>query len=71
MMNQVNKFSIAVDLTKKRHSILTKAREFIKNNEKVSHVLADINCSLVVKLTNGKLCYFNSESELIKVLDRE
>ena len=40
---------IKVDLTKKRHTILVKANEYVKNIPKVKFCYADISCRLKVK----------------------
>ena len=61
-------FSVSLDLTKCRYSILAKAKSIIKNNLAVMFAFTDINCSFALKLNEDKFHYFNSEDELRKVL---
>ena len=62
-------FTVSLDLTKKRYSLLKDAREVVKENPKVHYVCADINCSLVLKDRNNKFHYFNNEGGLNKILN--
>ena len=45
----IKEVRLKVDLTKKRHTLLVKANEYIKNIPKVTFCYADINCCLNVK----------------------
>ena len=64
-------FNVSLDLTKRRYDLLMKAKGLIINNPSVAYVFCDINCSLVMKFNNNTYRYFNSESELAKLLDSE
>ena len=59
-----------LDLTKRRYSLLAKAKSIVKNNPTVMFVFADINCSLALKVNDDKFHYFNSEDELNKLLQK-
>ena len=63
-------FSVSLDLTKRRYSLLAKAKSIIKDNPAVMFAFADINCSLALKLNDDKFHYFNSEDELNKILQK-
>ena len=63
-------FSVSLDLTKRRCSLLAKAKSIIKDNPTVMFAFADINCSLALKLNDDKFHYFNSEDELNKILQK-
>ena len=65
------KFSVSVDLTKRRHNLLKKAREAINDDDYTGDALyafSDINCSLGIKLSNGDFKFFNSEKQLDDIL---
>ena len=63
-------FSVPLDLTKHRYSLLAKAKSIIKDNPVVMFASADINCCLALKLNDDKFHYFNSEDELNKILQK-
>ena len=63
-------FSVSLDLTKRRYSLLAKVKSIIKDNPAVIFAFADINCSLALKLNDNKFHYFNSEDELNKILQK-
>ena len=63
-------FSVSLDLTKRRYSLLAKAKSIIKGDPAVMLAFADINCSLALKLHDDKFHYYNSEDELNKVLQK-
>ena len=63
-------FSVSLDLAKRRYSLLTKAKSIIKDNAAVIFALADINCSIALKLNDDKFHYFNREDELNKILQK-
>ena len=64
-------FNVSLDLTKRCYDLLMKAKGLIINNPSVACVFCDINCLLVMEFNNNKYRYFNSESELAKLLDSE
>ena len=61
-----HKFDISVqlDLTKRRYDLLKEARTRIKGADSVEYAFADINCSLGLRLKNGRFKFFNSSEEL-------
>ena len=58
-------FSVLLDLTKHRYSLLANFKSIIKDNPAVMLAFADINCSLALNLNDLKFHYFNSEDELM------
>ena len=62
-------FTVSVDLTKRRYLILTKAKGFIKGNSNIKYMYSDINCSLALKFNDDSFKYFNSERELLSLLN--
>ena len=63
-------FSVSLDLTKRRYSLLAMAKSIIKDNPAVMFAFADINCSLALKSNDYKFHYFNSEDELNEILQK-
>ena len=63
-------FSVSLDLTKLRYSLLAKAKSIIKDNPAAMFAFADISCSLALKLNHSKFHYFTSEDELNKILEK-
>ena len=63
-------FIVSLDLTKRRYSLLAKAKSIIKYNPAVMFAFADTNCFLALKLNDDKFHYFNSEDELNKILQK-
>ena len=61
---------MSLDLTKRRYSLLSKAKSIIKENLAVMFAFANINSSLALKLNGGKFHYFNSEDELNKIFKK-
>ena len=57
-------YSIGLDLTWKRLSILQEAREKVEGIDSVKFVYADVNCNLRVFTEDGKHLKFNSIAEL-------
>ena len=49
--------------------LLTKAKGLIKGNSNVKYVYSDINCSLALRLKDDSFKYFNSERELLSLLN--
>ena len=61
-------FSVLLDLTKHRYSLLAKAKSIIKDNSAAMFAFADIRCSLALKLNDSKFHYLNSEDDFTKTL---
>ena len=59
---------IFLDLTKRRFNLKKLAVERVQDNDMVDFVFSDINCSLCLRSSDGKFRYFNSDSELEKIL---
>ena len=53
-----------LDLTKTCMDILKEAIDLARESDHISYVLADINCSLCVKLSNGSFKYFDAIDDL-------
>ena len=62
-------FTVSVDLTKRRYLLLTKAKGLIKGNSNMNYVYSDINCSLALRFKDNLFMYFNSERELLSLLN--
>ena len=62
--------SVSLDLTKRRYSLLAKAKSITKDNPAVIFAFADINCFLALKLNDDKFHFFNGEDELNKILQK-
>ena len=60
--------SVQLDLTKRRYLLLKDAYHKVKDNNRIDFVRADINCSLCLRLKNGKRKFFNSSEELEQLL---
>ena len=56
--------SIQLDLTKRRYDLLKEARTRIKDVESVEYAFANINCSLGLRLKNGRFRFFKSSEQL-------
>ena len=67
-------FKIGHDLTARRRGLLTKAYDLLKSDSQfkkvVAYPLADKNCKLKLKATNGKYFHFNSEAELFSTYQK-
>ena len=63
------KFSVSLDLTKRRVDLLNSARELIQNYPEVSYAYNDINCALVLKVGENKR-HFNTEDQLLNILSK-
>ena len=63
------KFTVSLDLTRRRYLLLQEAREYCKNHDNVDYV--NVNCSLAIKFKDNKIHYFNSNLELFKLLPNE
>ena len=57
------KFTVTQDLTTRRFNLLKYARERLQsgNYTNVKFAFADVNCSLGLRLANGKLVFFNTK----------
>ena len=60
-MKKPRKFSVSLDLTKRRFELLKSAQETISHYPDISYVYADVNCSLAIR-------YFNDEKKLSEIL---
>ena len=62
---------VKVDLTKKRHTLLVKANESVKNIPKVKFCYADINCRLKVKweVSGTSDSFFSSLDQLKSIIE--
>ena len=60
--------NILLDLTPTRAKLFSAARERVKSHPGKQYAFFDINCRLGVKLADGSLKFFSSESELEKLL---
>ena len=49
----VKSFSVSLDLTKRHHILLTKAKGLVKDNPSVAYAFCDINCSLALKINDS------------------
>ena len=58
-----NSFSVLLDLTRQRYSLLKIAQGIVKEMDNASFVCADVNCSFAIRFKNGTIKYFNSEHE--------
>ena len=56
-------FSVSLDLTKRRYDLLKSVQRVVKNYSDICYAFCDVNCSLGLKLTNGKLVFFNDEDQ--------
>ena len=63
-------YRVSLDLTKRRLDLRTIANERVKGHQNIEFCMADINCSLCLRLSNNKYEYFNSEAELDKILQK-
>ena len=63
-------FSVLLDLTKCRYSLLAKAKGIIKDNRAVMFAFTYINCSLALQLHDDKFHYFNSHDKINKILQK-
>ena len=59
---------IYLDLTTRRFTLLKLAVMKVKDNSKVHFAFSDGNCSLCLRLSDGRYKYFNSEDELDCIL---
>ena len=62
------KYGVSLDLTKKRHAILMKAKERCEDVEGINFVYTDINCSLRVFTLQGKHLQFDSMLDLENII---
>ena len=64
------KFSVSVDLTKRRLELLKYARGMIDSgNYDIKFAFADVNCSLGLRFNDGNIQFFNSKQELHHLLE--
>ena len=65
---KMENINILLDLTPTRAKLFSAARERVKSHSGIQYAFVDINCRLGVKLADGSLKFFSSESELEKLL---
>ena len=65
------KFTVSLDLTKRRLNLLNDARNEIVNYPSVSYAFSDINCNIVLKMANGDFKHFNNGSGFKALLKNE
>ena len=67
-------FKTSHDLTARRQQLFTKANELLESDETfkkvVEYPLADKNCKLKLKAKNGRYFHFNSEHELLSLVQK-
>ena len=65
-----HKFSVGLDLTKRRLDLLRKARERIDNENinGISFAFVDINCALGIRFDDGSIKFFNDDKSLQELL---
>lgn len=61
-------FSVAVDLTRERYTLLQTAREKVENYPDIKFVYTDINCRLALRTASDHVKFFSSVAELDKIL---
>ena len=54
-----NKNKIHLDITKKRLSLLDKAKKHMEKDSTVVFVFADVNCNTVAKMKSGLYAFFD------------
>ena len=60
-------YTIYLDLTRERLSLLKEARKYIEGNSSCEYAFADVNCRLSLRFKDGSLKYF-SDLEALKSL---
>ena len=70
-INSIKDVRRKVGLTKKRHTLLVKAKEYVKNIPKVKFCYADINCHLKVKweVSGTSVSFFSSLDHLKLIIE--
>ena len=63
-------FRVSLDLSKRRHDLLKRAKEIIKDNVRIKYAFSDINCSLGMKTTDDRFLYFNTFEELNDIIEK-
>ena len=58
------KFSVMLDLTKRRQALLSLARNMIASDSRFSYAFADVNCKLGIKHASGAIRFFETEDQL-------
>ena len=58
------KFTVCLDLTKRRQALLSLARNLISSNNRFSFAFTDVNCNLGLKLAYGAIKFFETEEQL-------
>ena len=60
---------IFLDLTTRRAKLLSSAISKVEPIDAIKYAFADINCRLGLKMSDGRLLFFNDETELAKLLE--
>ena len=60
---------VRLDLTKRRFSLLKMAENQARSIPSVDFVFADINCRLTVRTKSGRFHHFNSQEQLLEILE--
>ena len=63
-------FRISIDLTRRRHQLLSEARRIEKDINATNFTFVNINYSLGVRYENGSFDYFSSKQELHNIIDK-
>ena len=63
------RFSVSLNLTKRRYDILKRAKGIISGYPGVNFVFAVVNCSLAVRFKDDSYYHFNDETQLTRYLD--
>ena len=58
-----------LDLTTRRAKLLSSAISKVGPIDTIKYAFADINCRLGLKMSDGRLLFFNDETELAKLLE--
>ena len=66
---KLNGPKIFLDLTTRRAKLLSSAITQVESNNAVKYAFADINCRLGLKMSDGRLLFFNNDAELAKLLE--
>ena len=61
---------VFLDLTQTRFKLLKMCQNKVKDNPLVNFVFVDVNCTLCVKLTNGRYEHFSNEKQFNAILNK-
>ena len=60
--------SVLIDLTARRPKLLPKNKEMIKSCNEIEFDFAEINCRLSLKTRSGETKFFNTEKQLLDLV---